>query len=83
MVLTDRARARLWCLIRARMATLQQDKGQVNVVVLGLSSDTQPASLHVGKYDTDEFAKGCWIQSRHSFITTSFGVSLEDSVSTN
>jgi hypothetical protein len=81
-VLTDGTRECLG-LMGAGVTTLYWNEGQIHVVVLGLSSDAQSASLHVRKYDAYEFAKGCWVQGRHSLITTSFGIPLKDSVSTN
>jgi hypothetical protein len=81
-VLTDGARECL-ALIATGVATLYWDEGQIDVVVFRFAPNTQSASLHVWKYDAHEFAEGSWVQGRHSLITTSLSIPLEDSVSSN
>jgi hypothetical protein len=81
-VLADGTRECL-ALIAAGVTILYWDEGQIDVVVLGFSSDTQSASLHVRKYDADEFAKGSWVEGRHSLIAASFSIPLKDSISSN
>lgn len=81
-VLTDGTRECLG-LIATGVSSLYWDEGQIDVVVFGFSPDTQSASLHVRKYDAHEFAKGSWVEGRHSLITTSLGIPLKDSVSSD
>lgn len=70
-------------LVSASVSAVHWNQGQVNVMVLGLSSHPQSPSLDVGEDDADEFAEGCCIQDGHSFIAASLSVALKDSVSTN
>lgn len=56
------------------------DEGQIDVMVLGFTSNTEPSGLNIRKDDSDQFSKRGWVQGRDSFIPTTLCVASEDAI---
>lgn len=57
------------------------DDGQVDIVVFGLTPNTEAPGLDIGKDDADEFSKGSRIQNRYSLRSTLFCITAIHPVS--
>lgn len=66
---------------RNRLLLLFLDDGQIDIVILGLATDTKASSLYIREDDADEFTKRRRIENRHSLRSTLFGITAVHPIS--